>query len=261
MNFEELGSRLKTLEQNNETNLSYGIPIYARLDGKGFSKFTKGMKRPFDLEFREMMIAVCEELTKRIQANIAYTQSDEISLYWVNNTISNNDMNFSGRKSKWIGELAGLATAAFMKECHKRFPEKVDMLPRFDARLFQATEEQVVDCFLWRQMDCIKNAISMVSEVHIPKKELHGMSTKKRLARLTELGHDFNSFDEHFRLGVFVSKQLKELPVDKTDIPPEHRKNVPDIALRNVIVRYTTNIARNIELKDGPRNFSVLRNI
>lgn len=37
-----------------------GLPLYARIDGRGFSKFTKNMARPFD----EQMVRAMVDTTK-----------------------------------------------------------------------------------------------------------------------------------------------------------------------------------------------------
>ena len=56
------------------------LPICIRLDGRGFSKFTKGMIRPFDKNFTDSMIETMKFLIEETDAIIGYTESDEISL-------------------------------------------------------------------------------------------------------------------------------------------------------------------------------------
>ena len=58
------------------------IPVIARLDGKGFSKFTKGLKRPYDERLSKLMVETTKYLVKETNANCGYTQSDEITLVW-----------------------------------------------------------------------------------------------------------------------------------------------------------------------------------
>ena len=66
-----LGNRLKTYEQH-ETSKKFipNLPIYVRLDGRGFSKFTKGMARPFDERMSNLMIATTSYLVKELNAVI-----------------------------------------------------------------------------------------------------------------------------------------------------------------------------------------------
>jgi tRNA(His) 5'-end guanylyltransferase len=58
------------------------LPVCARLDGKGFSKFTKGLQRPYDTRLVEFMCQTTAYLVQEAQACIGYTQSDETSLAW-----------------------------------------------------------------------------------------------------------------------------------------------------------------------------------
>jgi tRNA(His) guanylyltransferase len=58
------------------------LPVCARLDGKSFKRFTKGLDRPYDRGLVELMIATATYLVQETQANMGYTQSDEISLVW-----------------------------------------------------------------------------------------------------------------------------------------------------------------------------------
>jgi hypothetical protein len=43
-----LGDKIKAFERAAETNLSDKLPWVARLDGHGFSKFTRGFTKPCD---------------------------------------------------------------------------------------------------------------------------------------------------------------------------------------------------------------------
>ena len=49
-----------------------------RLDGRGFSKYTKKMKfnKPFDNDLIQIMQNVTADLMKQTQASFGYTQSD-----------------------------------------------------------------------------------------------------------------------------------------------------------------------------------------
>ncbi|KAJ3327884.1 hypothetical protein HDU76_010955 [Blyttiomyces sp. JEL0837] len=51
-----------------------------KVDGVSFSKFTAGIKKPFDSRLKDCMVLVAEELLSKFPALIAYHHSDEISL-------------------------------------------------------------------------------------------------------------------------------------------------------------------------------------
>ncbi|MBO0766333.1 MAG: hypothetical protein J2P50_17325, partial [Hyphomicrobiaceae bacterium] len=77
------GDRIKVYEAASEFKLDVRLPIYARIDGRAFSRFTRGMQRPFDRNLSTAMIATAAGLIERTQARIGYTQSDEISLVFL----------------------------------------------------------------------------------------------------------------------------------------------------------------------------------
>ena len=85
------------------------LPICIRIDGRGFSKYTKGMNRPFDKNFTDSMIETMKFLIEETDAIIGYTQSDEISLI-----LSDiREPFFKGRISKLNSVIASMATAKF----------------------------------------------------------------------------------------------------------------------------------------------------
>jgi tRNA(His) 5'-end guanylyltransferase len=80
------------------------IPVIARLDGKGFSKFTKGLKRPYDERLSKLMVETTKYLVKETNANCGYTQSDEITLVWYVESYESS-IYFDGRLFKMISDL------------------------------------------------------------------------------------------------------------------------------------------------------------
>ena len=78
-----LGDRLKAYEKmETEAKFLPTLPVYARIDGRCFSKFTRGMERPYDSVMSSMMQETTRYLVEQTGALTGYTQSDEISLVW-----------------------------------------------------------------------------------------------------------------------------------------------------------------------------------
>lgn len=96
-------------------------PIIARMDGRSFHTFTKGLKRPFDKNFSDCMIKTTELLVKETGACIGYTQSDEITLVWYNGNPTS-QIWFDGKVQKMVSQLAAQATLFFYREVVKRLP-------------------------------------------------------------------------------------------------------------------------------------------
>jgi tRNAHis guanylyltransferase len=78
-----LGDRMKGYESAEAgRRLMPLVPVMARIDGRCFSSFTRGMRRPYDPTMSEAMIDTTVQLVKETNACMGYTQSDEITLAW-----------------------------------------------------------------------------------------------------------------------------------------------------------------------------------
>jgi tRNA(His) 5'-end guanylyltransferase len=77
---DDLGDRMKAYEAvETARTLDPALPIYARIDGRSVSTFTRSMRRPFDPRMAAAMISTTKHLVKETDARIGYTQSDEIN--------------------------------------------------------------------------------------------------------------------------------------------------------------------------------------
>ena len=124
-NKDAFGNRMKDYEaQTCGIKMMPRIPVIARLDGKGFSKFTKGLKRPYDERLSNLMIETTKYLVKETNANCGYTQSDEITLVWYTDKIDSS-IYFDGRLFKMFSDLSAMASVFFNRELGKYLPEKV----------------------------------------------------------------------------------------------------------------------------------------
>src|SRR5215471_4222370 len=58
------------------------LPALARLDGRAFHNFVRGLARPYDKRLSDLMIDTATFLVRETNAVAGYTQSDEITLAW-----------------------------------------------------------------------------------------------------------------------------------------------------------------------------------
>ena len=91
------------------------LPVMARMDGRGFSKFTKGMNRPYDERMSAAMVETTVALVKATGACFGYSQSDEITLVWHSIDVKS-QVFFDGRIQKMTSQLAALATLFFYRQ-------------------------------------------------------------------------------------------------------------------------------------------------
>lgn len=218
---DEFGARMKAYEAvETDRCLDPALPIYARLDGRGFSRFTRGMEKPFDPHMTVAMIETARHLVDKTKARIGYVQSDEISLLWQTET-PEADMMFSGKLQKLVSVLASMATAKFATVCPTGFQ---DRLPAFDCRVFQLpTRIEAANTFLWRAMDCRRNAVSMVAQKHFSHRALDGKSQDDMHEMLRGIDVDFMTYPAVNRLGSFVGRRHLE-----RTLTPEEIKKIPE---------------------------------
>lgn len=231
---DDLGDRMKAYEAATEgARLDVTLPIYARLDGRSFSRFTKGMSRPYDDRFSEAMIETMSGLVDKTHARIGYTQSDEISLVYQAET-AESDIIFGGRTQKLVSVLASLCTALFAAALDRAFERSIsfaDRLPHFDCRVCQLpSRAEAANMFLWRWKDSTKNAIQMVAQENFSTKQLHGKHGGEMIEMLRGKGVEFDALPAFFRRGTFARRvtELRHLSPDELErIPERHRPTEP----------------------------------
>jgi tRNA(His) guanylyltransferase len=225
---DEYGARMKGYEAaETHRQLDAHLPIYARIDGRAFSSFTRGMERPFDQRMTDAMVETTKHLVHETHARIGYTQSDEISLVWLAES-PESDVFFSGKVQKIASVAASMAAAKFARVCPPGFE---DRLPHFDARVFQLPDRmEAANVFLWRAMDARKNSISMAAQAEFSHRQLYGKGQADMLAMLADAGIDFEAYPAAFRRGTFVRREVvtRELTAEEmARIPEKHRPTGP----------------------------------
>ncbi|MEK6833840.1 MAG: tRNA(His) guanylyltransferase Thg1 family protein [Nanoarchaeota archaeon] len=231
---DSFGDRMKFFEgmESDRRFLPY-LPICARLDGKCFSSYTKGLKRPYDKRFSETMIEVTKLLVQETNACIGYTESDEISICWYSDSYKS-EIWFGGRIQKMNSILASMTTSYFTSFASGSIPEKRGRFPLFDCRVWQLpTLVEATNVFLWRELDATKNAISMAARCYYSHKELNKKSGNEMQEMLFKKGINFNDYPSFFKRGTFVQRQTKIRKFTQSELislPEKHeaRKN-PDL--------------------------------
>lgn len=237
----ELGDRMKIYEVA-ETNrrLMPLLPVYARIDGRSFSKFTKGMKRPYDEDMQNAMIETTKYLVDETHASMGYTQSDEISLVWYSDELKS-QLFFDGKIQKVNSTLSALASVKFMELATVCWPDRVKKrLPTFDCRVFNLpTLQEAVNCFVWREHDCTKNSITMAASVYYSHKQLMNKNSSDKQDMLMDKDVNWNDYPASFKRGTYVRRQtvLKELDAETlANIPEEHRPEGGKVMRSEVVI-------------------------
>jgi len=233
-----LGDECKAFElAETDRRADVGLPIYIRIDGARFSKFTRGMDRPFDIRMSKSMIETTKAIMQDYHSLVGYTQSDEISLVFFD---PEHETHHGGKYQKIVSRLASKATAAFTRVAMETGLSDfiARQLPEFDARAFSLPSlEDAARVLLWRELDATKNAISIAARALYSHKKLHGKNSKDMLEMIAEKGIVFNDYPRFFTKGTFVRRitELRELTDEEmARIPEKHRPTEPVLRHRLV---------------------------
>ena len=233
MDTSDLAKRMKDYESISKTRLMKRCPVICRIDGKAHHTFTRGFKRPFDEVYMKSMQETTKYLCENLQGVVlGYTQSDEITLVFVDYEKFNTSPYFDYEVQKLCSIIASMATMAFNKffaenvrayefsddtwseelktfdtsraDVYKKALEKGAM---FDARVFNIPKEEVTNCVYWRQLDASRNSIQMVGQANFSHKELHCKTCNDIQDMLMlQKNINWNDFPTHQKRGTCVIK-------------------------------------------------------
>ncbi len=227
---DEYGERIKAYESAYETRLIRRLPVIIRLDGKGFSGVTRRLPKPCYAFCAVMAEAMRRGAAETMGCVFGYCQSDEVTLVLKNDQSLVAQAYFDNRVQKIVSVTAGSMTYWFNNlwdggSYHSLSgPMHPPVLPKavFDARVFAVPSmTEMINTVYWRQLDCVKNAISMVAEAELSKKfgkgtaakMLHGQGQADRLELLkTQCDIDFHTtYPTSFRKGYATYKERIEV--------------------------------------------------
>ena len=231
-----------TLYESQTTNrkLIPRLPYLVRMDGKNFSKFTKGLRKPYDERLSKLMIETTKYLVKETNANAGYTGSDEITLVFYNDNIDSS-MLFDGKIYKLETYFAALSSVYFYSRLSEFIPEKVELVT-FDARVWNTPNlEEAANSFLSRERATTKNSISIAAEVFYSYNELLHKNGSEKQELLFQKGINWNDYPAFYKRGTYIQKKEKKGKIDYEDIlnlPEKHaaRANPTLEITRNVVV-------------------------
>jgi tRNA(His) 5'-end guanylyltransferase len=194
----DLGDRMKAYEETFRQKLPIRMPAVVRLDGKAFHTLTRGCEKPFDAglqgAMREGIIAVLEEMPARL----AYAQSDEVSFLLIDYNKFDSEQWFDGNVQKIASVTASIMGAHFTKAYGKP--------GYFDGRVFVVPERDIVNYFIWRQRDCVRNSISACAQAQFSPKQLHGKNSDQMKEMLAGIGKPYDAVDSMWRLGTVSTR-------------------------------------------------------
>ena len=254
MQFDSLKEKCEYYRSLGERRLMPNGHIIMMLDGRAFSKLIKNkFEKPFDERFMNMMDETAKHLCRNISGvEFAYVQSDEISLYMHDDTMSGSF--FGLRQTKLLSVPAAMAAGEFNRQALKEeMRSRIDGLDEsgldrlvcsasdvygiidghkpaeFDCKVWNVPEwNDVIAWFLYRQLDCVRNSKQQTAQTWLSHKQLMGLESDQQVELLkAEKGIDWNGFDHKKKYGRLIRKVERMVA-----IPPEHVRNGVDKAVR-----------------------------
>lgn len=204
--------------------------VVARIDGRGFSKLSKPLQKPFDPHFTKAMMATMHALVKETDATIGYTQSDEISLVWHTDN-PEGQIFFNGKIQKLASVCASIATAHFNNWMF-RMKMPINDNAYFDCRVFSVpSKAEAVNYLTYRTQDCTRNSISMAAHKHLGHKKLMNRNTGEQLLMLKEVGVDWDDYASANKYGTLAKREL----YDTNMRDPQNPENIIDVTRSRIV--------------------------
>lgn len=185
-NKDSLGDRMKGYERVTKQALIRRTPVIIRVDGKAFHTFTRrlnehndpstltGPSEKFHSVMLRTMLGAFEDMQNCV---FAYTQSDEMSFLLRDWDKHETEQWFDGNIQKLASVSASLVTAHFAQKWYNTFEDIPGAM--FDSRVFNVPHDEVVNYFIWRQQDAMRNSVQFIARKYFSHKELHGKNNSE----------------------------------------------------------------------------------
>lgn len=219
MKNDDFGDRMKAYEKVfTSSKIDPSDYMCVRIDGKGFSKFTKGFTKPFDGRITNAMVTTTKALVKETHASVGYTQSDEITLIY---TPTEGERMFGGKVAKINSVFASIATAHF----NNHIRVHTDKYAYFDCRTWSVPNDiEASNVLLWRVQDARKNSISSLMRWTCGHKKMANLSGKQMIEFMQkEANVDWLDLSNIWKYGTYVKPMTYE-----TYMTEEEMENIPE---------------------------------
>jgi tRNA(His) guanylyltransferase len=226
-----LTTRMKGYEDAFRYYFTKRTPLIVRLDGKSFSTWTKPLET-FDMRMSNWMQEAVKYAMAEIQGCVfAFSVSDEISLFLRDWDKLTTCAWFDNNLQKIASVSASLVTAKFnetVKDSGYRLNN--GKLATFDSRAFTLPKDEVVNYFIWRQHEGIRNSVQMLGQELFGHAAIKGMNNNevKRKIEIEKPEQSWDKLDPIFRHGFAIRKDEDAIT---TSVPlfKEDRQYIEDL--------------------------------
>jgi tRNA(His) guanylyltransferase len=209
----DIGNRMKQYEAVSAWTLPRRIPVILRIDGRAFHTLTRMYSNKWSMKFVNQMIIAARIVMKDIQGcDICYCQSDEISFLLTDYKKISTEAWFGYDIRKMISISASLASSVFSQFYSRNVC--------FDSRVFSIPQDEVVNYFIWRQLDATRNAIQFAGREYFSHKQLFKKSCSDIQEMLfKEHGINFDKYPIIRKRGFCIINEIvdEEIPIFSKD--------------------------------------------
>ena len=242
----DLGDRMKQYEAVTSFTLPRRTHTIIRVDGRAFHSYLRQAEKPFDLIFMNQMDHVASELCADMSGAVfSYTHSDEISVLLTDFSSVHTEPWFGGNVQKMASTAAATATAVLNRD---RYADYSNFhLATFDARVFTIPDPvEVMNYFVWRQRDCVRNSISMAARAQFSHKQLLGKNGNQMQEMLwKEKSINWNDYPDGAKRGRVCVRETKPEITYYTDKTGERKHTEADRS------RWVTQPASHFKAEQG----------
>lgn len=200
----ELADRMKNYEDKYRTYIPVEDSVIIRIDGSNFSNLTRNLKKPYDDNFINLMNDTARYIISEVSGfRFATVQSDEINICLQLYNVKQEPY-YGNNVNKINSLLSAYASSYFSVHSSKAFGDT--KVIQFDARCFGLPKEEVVNYFIYRQQDTIRNSIQMAARTHFSHKQVNCKNSNEMKEMLKNSGNDFDNLPNYFRMGRSIYK-------------------------------------------------------
>jgi len=216
--------KIKHYEEIYDYEITPGLPIIARANGRHFSKITRNIVKPYSPELGNILQNTMLYSAMEIEGAVfGYQYNDEVSFLLHSEDAYNNKI------QKIISVVAGLTSLNFIKNLFAS-DDPPDLIGEalFDCTVFPLPSlEEASNYFILKQKECRSVAIANAAESELTKihgnKQAEGILFKKKttekLEILEECGIIFNeTYPKEFHAGACVYKVPRLVRTKSGDI-------------------------------------------
>jgi len=215
----KLKERIESYQLATDYKLLSRVPIIIVINGRGFSKTTQLLDKPFCPKFLECMLSTTLRLCSEIEGTLfAYQYNDEIVLMLRNDQNNNTQPWYDNKLQKICSVAAAIATLHF-NECSTTLQINMTNDPIFTSQVFIVPNiSEAINTFVYKQQfnfhmsiqsACLYNLLNKYDKNTI-KEMITGLNIDEKIDLLEqECLIKYNDYPSSFRRGVVAYKVPK----------------------------------------------------